>query len=190
MLAKGAEALTRFARKTGIPVTTSLMGLGAFPGTDPLWLGMLGWAPILAGPLGGWIAARSGRPFLLASLCMTLWAGAVIAMGLTDAAREVVTGKVKIVKINDDRKNVVLSRREVIEAERAEQRLVVAILERGSPVSVLHATVTGQRAEPFHPAYLARLINRAAGCTQASYSGIFYWARNLICKLCRCGTGS
>ncbi len=37
-----AEALTEFARKTKIPVTSSLMGLGAFPGTDPLWLGMLG----------------------------------------------------------------------------------------------------------------------------------------------------
>ena len=37
-----AEALTEFAKKTRIPVTSSLMGLGAFPGTDPLWLGMLG----------------------------------------------------------------------------------------------------------------------------------------------------
>ena len=34
--------LTAFARKTGIPVTLTLMGLGAFPGTDPLFLGMLG----------------------------------------------------------------------------------------------------------------------------------------------------
>jgi acetolactate synthase-1/2/3 large subunit len=34
--------LTAFARKTGIPVTLTLMGLGAFPGTDPLYLGMLG----------------------------------------------------------------------------------------------------------------------------------------------------
>ena len=34
--------LTTFARKTGIPVTLTLMGLGAFPGTDPLFLGMLG----------------------------------------------------------------------------------------------------------------------------------------------------
>ncbi len=42
ILSKAAEVLTRFARKTGIPVTASLMGLGAFPGTDPLWLGMLG----------------------------------------------------------------------------------------------------------------------------------------------------
>jgi len=37
-----SEELTGFARKTGIPVTLTLMGLGGFPGTDPLFLGMLG----------------------------------------------------------------------------------------------------------------------------------------------------
>jgi acetolactate synthase-1/2/3 large subunit len=42
ILSGAAEALTEFARKTRIPVTSSLMGLGALPGTDPLWLGMLG----------------------------------------------------------------------------------------------------------------------------------------------------
>ncbi len=42
ILSKASEALTELARKTQIPVTTSLMGLGAFPGTDPLWLGMIG----------------------------------------------------------------------------------------------------------------------------------------------------
>ena len=42
ILSKGSEELTEFARKTKIPVTTSLMGLGAFPGSDPLWLGMIG----------------------------------------------------------------------------------------------------------------------------------------------------
>ena len=42
ILSKAAAELTQFAHKTQIPVTTSLMGLGAFPGTDPLWLGMLG----------------------------------------------------------------------------------------------------------------------------------------------------
>ncbi len=42
ILSKSAPELTEFARKTRIPVTTSLMGLGAFPGSDPLWLGMLG----------------------------------------------------------------------------------------------------------------------------------------------------
>ena len=42
ILSKASRELTEFARKTSIPVTTSLMGLGAFPGTDPLWLGMIG----------------------------------------------------------------------------------------------------------------------------------------------------
>ena len=42
ILAGAAAELTAFARKVRIPVTSSLMGLGAFPGTDPLWLGMLG----------------------------------------------------------------------------------------------------------------------------------------------------
>ncbi len=40
--AKAADELTRFARRLSIPVTLTLMGLGAFPGDDPLWLGMLG----------------------------------------------------------------------------------------------------------------------------------------------------
>jgi len=34
--------LIKFAKKLNAPVTSSLMGLGSFPGTDPLWLGMLG----------------------------------------------------------------------------------------------------------------------------------------------------
>ncbi|QTA85502.1 biosynthetic-type acetolactate synthase large subunit [Desulfonema magnum] len=42
ILSKAANELTTFARKAQIPVTTSLMGLGAFPGSDPLWLGMVG----------------------------------------------------------------------------------------------------------------------------------------------------
>ncbi len=42
ILSGGADELTRLARRTGSPVTTSLMGLGAFPGDDPLFLGMLG----------------------------------------------------------------------------------------------------------------------------------------------------
>ena len=40
--AEASGELTAFARKAGIPVTLTLMGLGAFPGTDPLFLGMLG----------------------------------------------------------------------------------------------------------------------------------------------------
>ncbi|MBU1569283.1 MAG: biosynthetic-type acetolactate synthase large subunit, partial [Proteobacteria bacterium] len=42
ILSKGSKELTEFARKAKIPVTASLMGLGAFPGSDPLWLGMIG----------------------------------------------------------------------------------------------------------------------------------------------------
>ncbi len=37
-----ATELTAFARKLGIPVTNTLMGLGGFPGDDPLFMGMLG----------------------------------------------------------------------------------------------------------------------------------------------------
>ena len=42
ILSKASSQLTELARKTRIPVTTSLMGLGAFPETDPLSLGMIG----------------------------------------------------------------------------------------------------------------------------------------------------
>ncbi|PID71781.1 MAG: acetolactate synthase, large subunit, biosynthetic type [Desulfobulbus propionicus] len=42
ILADGNQELTGFARKLNIPVTMTLMGLGAFPGTDPLSMGMLG----------------------------------------------------------------------------------------------------------------------------------------------------
>jgi acetolactate synthase-1/2/3 large subunit len=42
ILSEASEELTRLARMADIPVTASLMGLGAFPGSDPLWLGMLG----------------------------------------------------------------------------------------------------------------------------------------------------
>ena len=42
ILGKAADELTHLARKYEIPVTGTLMGLGSFPGSDPLWLGMLG----------------------------------------------------------------------------------------------------------------------------------------------------
>ncbi|MCJ8500611.1 biosynthetic-type acetolactate synthase large subunit [Desulfatitalea alkaliphila] len=42
ILSDASAELTTLARTLQIPVTTSLMGLGGFPGTDPLWLGMLG----------------------------------------------------------------------------------------------------------------------------------------------------
>ncbi|WP_375391030.1 acetolactate synthase 3 large subunit [uncultured Sphingomonas sp.] len=37
-----SRALTDLARAIGAPVTSTLMGLGAFPAGDPQWLGMLG----------------------------------------------------------------------------------------------------------------------------------------------------
>ncbi len=37
-----SQALRAFARLTGAPVTSTLMGLGAFPAADPAWLGMVG----------------------------------------------------------------------------------------------------------------------------------------------------
>ncbi len=42
ILGEASEQLTTLAKMANIPVTASLMGLGAFPGPDPLWLGMLG----------------------------------------------------------------------------------------------------------------------------------------------------
>ena len=39
---KAVAALREFARITGVPVTSTLMGLGAFPASDKQWLGMLG----------------------------------------------------------------------------------------------------------------------------------------------------
>ena len=39
---KASELLREFAALTGAPVTSTLMGLGAFPASDPKWLGMLG----------------------------------------------------------------------------------------------------------------------------------------------------
>jgi acetolactate synthase-1/2/3 large subunit len=42
ILSGSSPQLTEFAHILGIPVTTTLMGMGAFPGTDPLYMGMLG----------------------------------------------------------------------------------------------------------------------------------------------------
>jgi len=42
VLGNGAEALTEFTRELGYPITNTLMGLGAYPGTDPQFVGMLG----------------------------------------------------------------------------------------------------------------------------------------------------
>ncbi|MEW6387816.1 MAG: biosynthetic-type acetolactate synthase large subunit [Thermodesulfobacteriota bacterium] len=40
--ANAADELRHFAEALQIPVTSTLMGLGGFPGTLPLWMGMLG----------------------------------------------------------------------------------------------------------------------------------------------------
>ncbi len=42
ILSGASEELRTFVKKTGIPITTTLMGLGAYPETDPLSLKMLG----------------------------------------------------------------------------------------------------------------------------------------------------
>ncbi len=39
---EASEALRALAKATGFPVTSTLMGLGAFPASNPQWLGMLG----------------------------------------------------------------------------------------------------------------------------------------------------
>jgi acetolactate synthase-1/2/3 large subunit len=39
---EASHLLREFARLTGFPVTSTLMGLGAYPAADPQWLGMLG----------------------------------------------------------------------------------------------------------------------------------------------------
>lgn len=42
ILGEGSDVLTRLAHHLKFPVTNTLMGLGAFPGSDPQFLGMLG----------------------------------------------------------------------------------------------------------------------------------------------------
>jgi acetolactate synthase I/II/III large subunit len=42
ILSNASKELRTFVKKTGIPVTTTLLGLGSYPETDPLSLGMLG----------------------------------------------------------------------------------------------------------------------------------------------------
>ena len=39
---EGAELLTKLTQKLGYPITNTLMGLGAYPASDPQFLGMLG----------------------------------------------------------------------------------------------------------------------------------------------------
>jgi len=42
IMSEAANELREFVRKLGYPITQTLMGLGAFPGTDPQFIGMLG----------------------------------------------------------------------------------------------------------------------------------------------------
>lgn len=42
ILDDASEALTEFTRLLGFPITNTLMGLGAYPGSDPQFIGMLG----------------------------------------------------------------------------------------------------------------------------------------------------
>jgi acetolactate synthase-1/2/3 large subunit len=42
ILSRASKELSHFANKIHAPVTATLMGLGAFPASDPLWLGMIG----------------------------------------------------------------------------------------------------------------------------------------------------
>lgn len=42
ILGKSSSELREMVQRTSIPVTSTLMGMGAYPGTDPMWLGMLG----------------------------------------------------------------------------------------------------------------------------------------------------
>jgi len=39
---QASKDLTEFVRTTGYPITSTLMGLGSYPASDPQWLGMLG----------------------------------------------------------------------------------------------------------------------------------------------------
>jgi acetolactate synthase-1/2/3 large subunit len=39
---KASQLLREFVKLTGYPITSTLMGLGAYPASDPQWLGMLG----------------------------------------------------------------------------------------------------------------------------------------------------
>ena len=42
ILSDASEELSQFAHLLQMPVTSTLMGLGGYPGDDPLWMGMLG----------------------------------------------------------------------------------------------------------------------------------------------------
>ena len=39
---EASHLLRELVKLTGFPITSTLMGLGAYPASDPQWLGMLG----------------------------------------------------------------------------------------------------------------------------------------------------
>jgi acetolactate synthase I/II/III large subunit len=125
---EAAGELRGFAEKSGIPVTTTLMGLGAFPVKDPLSLGMLGMH-------GTWYANMAVQECDL-----------LIAVGARFDDR--VTGKVEgfsplSIKIHIDvdpdsiGKNVEVQIPIVDQAGRALKRLM-QLVERNPPKNWLH----------------------------------------------------
>ena len=86
---RAVEALREFARKTRIPVTASLMGIGVFPASDPLWLGMTG----IQGISRAQAAAGSCDLLIAVGLC-----GDTRTIGKTD----VFTSSAKIIHIDED----------------------------------------------------------------------------------------
>ncbi len=86
---KAVDAFREFARKTRIPVTASLMAIGVFPASDPLWLGMTG----IQGISRAQSAAGSCDLLIAVGLC-----GDTRAIGKTD----VFTSSAKIIHIDED----------------------------------------------------------------------------------------
>ncbi len=86
---RAVDAFRAFARKTRIPVTASLMAIGVFPASDPLWLGMTG----IQGISRAQSAAGSCDLLIAVGLC-----GDTRTIGKTD----VFTSSAKIIHIDED----------------------------------------------------------------------------------------
>jgi acetolactate synthase-1/2/3 large subunit len=75
LINSGDDACVAFAglvRWKNAPCTLTLMGLGAFPASDPRWLGMLGMHGTLEANLPTWVNTRCGQP----STCVSMPPGA------------------------------------------------------------------------------------------------------------------